>query len=347
MSNSSRLNNSHNGSTTHSDHSLERAILGTWCVLTFFFAFPGSVLTLYGSLRCKVIRINRVSRVLINNIAVADLGFSIFVILPVMMAIFFNDWIFGDFHCKVTQVLEEVLAFADFNMIFALSLSKLALLMYPLESKTWSRARAYGIVIAMWSIAILIGLQCEVFISIGMQNMSSFNKSNGMFMCTLEPDESHSLVYTLEAVEFSLLTLVPVVAVIISSVFLLFLANKHQKIKKEAILAVLLISGVYCFCALPIGLLFVLDLEHITIMKQIAYYAPFLNSAANFPIYCLSLRTVRQFARSKIGWISSSLSREKELTRIRMRTLGPIRTSSNATPSNLLDPTVKYTATSV
>ena len=305
-----------NQTEDNNPHIVERAILGCWCVLTFLFALLGSILTLYGSLKCKMIRLNSVSRALINNIAVADLGFCLFVNLPVLLAIFKNDWIFGDLHCEVTQVFEEVFAFADFNMILALSLSKLALVKYPLQAKTWSHAKGYAIVGLMWVIAIIIGFQTEIFVSIGLQNMTSFDQHDGMYMCILEPDHGHSAVYYLEVAEFTLLTLLPTLAVAVSSTLLLVLANKHNKVKKEAVLAVVLISGVYCVCALPLGLLFVFRLDGVREMRQFAYFSPFFNSAANFPIYCLSLRSVRRFALKKFGWISSACSKERTPTRL-------------------------------
>jgi hypothetical protein len=308
---------------------MERAVLGAWCSLTFLFALPGSILTLYGSIKCKAVRLNRVSRALINNIAVADLTFTLLVNLPVMLAIFLDKWIFGDLHCKITLFFEEIFAFADFNMIFALSLSKLAMLRYPLQAKTWSRSRSYAIVSLMWIIAGLIGLQTEVFVSLGLQNMSSFYEHEGLYMCILEPDHSHSAVHYFEVAEFTLLTVVPTLAVAVSSVLLIILANRRQKVKKEAVLAVILISGVYCTCSLPIGLLFIFELDSVKVMKQVAYFSPFLNSAANFPIYCLSLRTVRQFACAKLGLTSSSSSfgRVKGQVLTRLEATGPKFTS--------------------
>ena len=306
---------------------VERAVLGAWCAVVFLFALPGSLLTLYG-LKSNAIRLNRISRALIKNIAIADLGFTLFVNLPVMWGIFLNDWLFGETHCKITQVFEEVFAFADFNMIFALSLSKLAMLLWPLESKTWSRTRSYTVVGTMWTIAIMIGLQTEVFITLGMQNMSSFDQHGGLYMCTLTPDHGHGGIYYLEAVEFSLLTVVPTVAVTISSILLLILAKQRKRTKKEAVLAVILISGVYCICALPIGLLFIVDeWDEVKEMRQVAYYSPFLNSAANFPIYCLTLQTVRNFAKKKLGWISGSSGRSKDM---RMVTISRPRTTGNS-----------------
>ena len=113
--------------------------LALWCILTFCSAFFGSLVTLWASVTHHAIKLNTISVHIIKNIAIADLGFAIFVIAPITLAIITKKWVFGTTHCIITALLLQFFAFVDSNMICALSVSKLLLIVMPLKANSWSR----------------------------------------------------------------------------------------------------------------------------------------------------------------------------------------------------------------
>ena len=76
----------------HSMESIEvssslRYFLVAWSIFTLTFSLAGNITVLIATMKYKAIKFDQVSVLLIENIAAADLGDTIFVILPTTWAI--------------------------------------------------------------------------------------------------------------------------------------------------------------------------------------------------------------------------------------------------------------------
>ena len=176
---------------------LEDVVVAIWCILAFSLSAFGSGITLWATIKHRAIKLNKISVHLMKNIAVADMGFAIFAILPITLAVFSQKWVFGTTHCILTEFLFQLFAFVDSNMICALSVSKLLLILYPLKAGIWSSS--WYITVILWLLGSIPSLEHLVFWCTGHQEYSSY-QHGGVYHCTEVPDTASNLINWMDRV---------------------------------------------------------------------------------------------------------------------------------------------------
>ena len=100
-----------------------RYTLAGYCFITGAFAFLGNILVLISSVKYKAIKLDKVSVILIRNIAIADLGYAVFVMAQVGVALVANTWPYDQAGgtgvlCQLSVYLQYALAYTDIMLIF-------------------------------------------------------------------------------------------------------------------------------------------------------------------------------------------------------------------------------------
>ena len=116
-----------------------RYCLMTWCLVTGIFSLLGNLTLLLSSLVSNVLKLDKVSVVLIQNLAVTGIGFTVFIILPTVGSTVEQEWIYGNGLCVVTTYVLYVLGFMTTYLIASLNISKLTVLSFPLRARHTAR----------------------------------------------------------------------------------------------------------------------------------------------------------------------------------------------------------------
>ena len=135
-------------------------LLAAWSIFSIILSLLGNITVLVSSLCYRAIKLDKVSVVLIENIAVADLGDTLLVILPTTWSLltdektvvhFFTHEPLGKVMCYAVAHLQFLFPLASLFMICALNISKLICLVFPLRSHVRSKIPAYCVAGLAWS----------------------------------------------------------------------------------------------------------------------------------------------------------------------------------------------------
>jgi hypothetical protein len=273
--------------------------------LTASFATVGNIVVLVASMKYKAIKLDKVSIILIRNIAIADLAYSLCVMLQAGLSLSFNSWPYGngrDTLCHVSTYLQHALAFTDINLICALNISKLTCIMFPLYARLRSFKKGATISAIVWLIANLYPLQAvkrEVY----------FDYRSYRCAYVHSPD----YWVWLDPVNISLFLLLPTFLVLVTTVWLLFFVRKVTGAHKQAVFTMVPVSVVFCLSYAPIGTYFVAEkwiIENAgsypyndalyTSLYRYGMLIKFINNSANPIIYFFTIQSFRAFVMAKV-----------------------------------------------
>jgi hypothetical protein len=111
-----------------------RYCLITWGLAAGILSFIGNLTLLTSSLVTNTLKLDKVSVVLIQNLAITGLGFTVFIILPTVGSTVAQSWIYGEELCHVTAYILYLLGFLTTYLIASLNISKLTVLLFPLRA---------------------------------------------------------------------------------------------------------------------------------------------------------------------------------------------------------------------
>jgi hypothetical protein len=233
------------------------------------------------------------------------MGFAVFVNAPIFLAVISKKWIFGDIHCRATELLAQFFCFADFNMICAFAISKLLTLLQPLKSLSQTQARIVAAL--LWFLAAIPSIEHAIFLKVGLQKYSNFTYGD-VYHCTLVTDDGSDKVAWVDKVQSVIMMVVPSCLMGGAAVWMLIIVKKVQGLHRQAIFTIIPITLIYFITCLPIGLLYIFNLHRFKIFRQFAYFIPFLNSSANVFIYYFSIKSFRLYIDRGVKRYSSRFS---------------------------------------
>ena len=144
------------GLTVKSD--AERYPLISWCLIAVLGSLIGNTTILLSTIRYNAIRLDKISVLLINNIAVSDIAMAVFAVHPTLVSLIYNRWPYGDTMCYVHHFLQVPTYLSAVYLICALHLSKLHNLLYPFQSMSRTRRSAYLISAGTWLLSAVTPL---------------------------------------------------------------------------------------------------------------------------------------------------------------------------------------------
>ena len=273
----------------------ERFFMGAWCVLTFTMAITGNATVLTASLKYNAIKLDKISTTIIKNIALADFGYSIY-IMCTLVTIICDEWVFGDILCQVTNYMHMFFGISEIYLICALNISKLHCLLFPLQAMSRSVERGRLIAMAMWSVMPLFYLTPALFLGRVLAFRHSYYRCEGYF-------EGPANIFPFFAAV--LFVVMPMLAVLVAIVWLLYYVRTAIKgLQKQSIITLLLISLCYFCSYLPYAIYHILKavvprIEHNVAISihfyRFALFMCYLNFSANPFIYIFSVKSFQQF----------------------------------------------------
>ena len=131
-----------------------RYFLIAWSILSALLAFSGNTVLLVASRKFHVFKIDQVTVLLIENLAVADLGYTVVGVIPTIGALIANKWVYGTLFCVINKVLTNIFFSMNFLLVPLLSLSKLIHLLYPTHVRISKTRHMLLIVALLWFLVV-------------------------------------------------------------------------------------------------------------------------------------------------------------------------------------------------
>ena len=236
------------GNTTTSSDRAQHLIIA-WSIFSFLAAITGNILLLIASLRHKVLRLDRVSVVLLENLSVSDIGVSLFVILPdiILKLRRLNNDQFeqNPIVYKVLSIPATVCIGITALLLPVLNLCKLLTLMFPFRARNYSYRDGYKIAAAIWTVKCAFVIGCVVWSNFYLEITLSFMIMNSAILGSL-------LLFLLA-----------------TTLALLLTVHKARGLQTKGFFSIILVSVVFFVCYLPVWLLRlpVTSLQNIAIDK--------------------------------------------------------------------------------
>ena len=221
-----------------------RYLLIIFNILIVLLGVFGNSIVLFVSKKYNALKMDKVSVVLLENLAAADILTTLMTFLPMGVTLIADQWVLGEVLCGFIGYFAFVPAFTEIYLIMTITCHRLHVLKNSLRTRTLGHKTGYIISSAIWGFAVLLAFAgaCKnkiAFKPVALNCMSStqFDHDNGM---------STQSMFVL------LLVCVPMLILVLGNFWILFIvAESHGRVGeralpgRKAVITTALVSG--CF----------------------------------------------------------------------------------------------------
>ena len=293
-----------------------------WCALTLLLCLPGNTLILVASIKYKALKLDKVSIVLIENIAVADLGMALFMVLPRMVSVIAARW---EYACDVTAYAIFLFPGVSILSVTALNISKLTCLLFPLRARLRTHTQGRIIGASLWACIVLVFALVQGILSITESHNLGTSYDETLYMCNPYTSDVEPLYFIM----IGFFTIPPILVILVTTIWLMVYVQKVRGLSKESVVTLIAISLVFIVAFIPIGAKLIVgsiisSLIRLTIGHErtasasalfnwyrddythFAHSVPYLNCMANPIIYLFTVNSFKTFVVEMFrGWINS------------------------------------------
>ena len=242
-------------------------------------------------------------QVLVQNIAVADLGYALVVIFPTIIASAANGWVLGNFLCEACALLQFVFGIANVIMVCALSVCKLSCLLVPMRARIQTKTTGYVFVGIMWLVALVYPSQLFL-----LGRDLPYNPY--LYRC-MAGNRAGTIWVQLELINTGIFIFIPLVTLLVATLWLLAFVHKVADLNKQGLFVVLSVSFVFFLSYCP---LFSYNVAHIFSKPSVVFYKLgifiiFISSASNPFLYLITSRNFKDFVTNRIFAFETTASR--------------------------------------
>ena len=273
----------------------QRVPLTIYCCIVTFFGLFGNGTVLYSSVRYNAIRLDRVSVILVQNLAVADILYTLSTIVPVTITYICGRWVLGRVYCFIGAQLAFIPGSANALTILLITSFRLWLVTHPLSviSKFWVRI----IVIITWIIA-----SAGSVISMIYNSSSTFNRKNGK--CTSDVYENPQ-AGPLFQIAVAVILLVPLFLITVQNIIICAIALKTSRRSQEntnykALVMVGTLSGIFVVSWVPFVINSILRSKNPSIpsyLELVVLHCFLINAFVNPILYTLTNRRFGEYVK--------------------------------------------------
>ena len=265
--------------------------LSVFCFFVTVLGTLGNGTVLYSSTRYNAIRLDKVSLIFVQNLAIADIIYTICVIFPQMITYFAGGWVLGKIYCFVNAQLSFIPGSVNALTVLLITSYRLRLVTNPFFFISSNYARAATLF--TW----IIGTSGTV-ISLAYASSSSFSSTNAKCLSSVYV---HSQAAKILQIAIGSIILIPLIVItvenIILCVFAVKSARKHSESHKfenyKALVLVCCLSGVFIISWVPYVVFSIMKLRHLRTPPSVdllAFHCIFINSVANPILYSITNR---------------------------------------------------------
>ena len=280
--------------------------LSLFCFLMSFFGILGNGTVLYSSLRYNAIRLDRVSVVLIQNLAVADVLYTITNIIPRLITYITGKWVLGTVYCFISAHFSFILGSANAFIVLLITSYRLLLVTRPLAYVTLCSAKLALVVV--WVFA-----STGTMISLLYEPSSTFNPRSGKCMSGAYDDIAAQV-----AVQFAvgIILVVPLFVITFENLVLCAIALKKSRSQAnstpnfKALLMVCALSGLFITSWTRYTIYIFMKSNRHAIppaLEFLAFHCIFINCSGNPILYTITNKRFAVYVRGLLRKVYSCL----------------------------------------
>lgn len=313
--------------------------LGIFCFFMTFFGIFGNGTVIYSSIRYNAIKLDKVSLKFVQNLAVADILYTLCVILPQFITYTARGWVLGEVYCVVMAQVGVIPVSANTCTVLAITAYRLRVVMNPFSQVSTKIAKAA--IGAIWMIAIIPTIVFNAY-----KAKSEFHPENGRCLSDIyDNDKARPLV--MSCVGF--IVILPLFAITTFNIILSTVAIKHSRSSPSsrgerrnyrALIMVCALSGLFIVSWTPYLVYTFLKMKQPNMpaaLDLLAFHCIFINSFGNPILYSI---TNKRFG----SYVKGTLLKLLCLTRGLEVKGATTDDSSSSSKRNNMDPNVKMTA---
>ena len=284
-----------------------RGLLLTWTSLCGVTYLTGNTAVLISALKYRAISLDKVSVCLICHLAASDLIYTCVYILPTVLTIICDGWVYGDLLCTVSPYIALYSATVSTLILCGLAVSKLTCLIWPLRAMMRSTGTGKVIAGSIWVVSTLPFLP---FLHTGLQFYEEM-----MFRCvtseaSLESGEIEewSRWAAIGAACFAIY--LPVLTVTFTTIKMIFFVKKLRGIQKQAVMTMIAISCLFSVSLLPYGVEMTLKAtinEYPKVLTTFTTFIVFLNYTCNPVVYYFTIKSFKRFVQKHLNVMRISI----------------------------------------
>ena len=275
----------------------------------------GDSLILIGSLRYNAIKLHKILTVFIRHLAVADLLYAVFTVLPGAVSLGADDWILGEILCYLNYFINDYCGILACLLSAALTLCKLLIIIYPLRAIHFSSKAANLAALCMWAYSAIFPVA-----AIAKEGGGVFFKYL-IYNCDVSYTTWDHVEKSIEEIAAALTVLVPTVVAVVSSIALIVqakrVANRLRGLQWQGVLTIVMIIAAHLLLSSPLIVFFIASAfiphsESNANLCNLFRYSCFIlqfSVVINFYIYTLTLTSFREFLKSRIKKMTAPLRR--------------------------------------
>ena len=271
----------------------------------------GNIIVLIASIKYKAFKLQKSIMIITQHVAISDILWMFTYQVPQSLALVAEEWVLGDTMCSTVPHVMNYCGIVSMYLICTMTTCKAITLKFPLRSRARSTKSAHKLCAIAWALALNLPVT-QVLLKIVGEGYTTFSYIR--YECVYV---SHHWLYL---VMCGISLMIPNIMVVAATTYLLYKASKAARrsrntVRWQGIMTTLLVAGVYCLSILPNGVLVLKELildEHNPAQGsateyRLADWVLLLNPFSNFYIYILTVRSFRNFLRSRVQHIKSSI----------------------------------------
>ncbi|KAL5263721.1 hypothetical protein ACHWQZ_G008932 [Mnemiopsis leidyi] len=273
--------------------------LGVFCFIMTVFGIFGNGTVLYSSIRYNAIRLDRVSLIFVQNLALADMLYTVCVILPQLITYMAGKWVLGTVYCTIMAQVGIIPVSANTITVLAITSHRLRVLLNPFTRTSTKFAQA--IVAATWAIAVVPTIIFALY-----RSKSDFYQNNGRCLSDIYENDAARIPVMLCV---GLIVLLPLFSITLFNIILSCIAIRHSRKRMEeranfrALLMVCSLSGLFIVSWTPYVIFTFLKMKSPSVpaaLDLLAFHCIFLNSFGNPVLYTITNRRFGAYVKGLV-----------------------------------------------
>lgn len=194
--------------------------LSVYNTLVTLLGILGNTLVIYSSLRYNSIKLDQVSLLFVQNLALADLLYIFCNILPTTITLITRSYVLGQVYCFISAQISFIPGSVNTLTILALTAYRLRLVYWPLSSFLSTRAAKF-IILAVWVLATI-----AMDVSLGFNSKSVFVQTSAKCFSTIYQNEAASTIFTFT---IGIIVFVPIIGITVINTILCVIAYRASR----------------------------------------------------------------------------------------------------------------------
>ena len=289
----------------------QRVPLSIYLSIVTLLGLFGNCTVFYSSVRYDAIKLDRVSVILVQNLAVADILYIISNTFPQAITCLTGKWILGPVYCFINAQIGFIPGSANALIVLLITSYRFWLVTHPFASTSGIKVKI--IVILTWILA-----SAGMTISLVYKSSSTFNPSNGKCMSSVYENAKAGPLFK---VAVAVIVMIPLLVITIENVILCAIAlrksrtlqdQKNTKINFKALVMVCALSGFFILSWVPFVVFTFMKTKNLMISQSLdllAFNCISINAFVNPILYTLTNKRFGKYVKNLLqGFICCEMN---------------------------------------